>query len=390
MHSPHVTVIIPTYNHAAYLPDAVESALAQTHPDVEVIVVDDGSTDESAGVIAAYRDRVTAIFQGNGGMASTHNTGFAASSGELVIFLDADDALLPTAAARAAEVCAGGVSHIQWPVLTMDATGSVRDEPARPRPPLREGDLRAHVVRNGPLSYETASMSGNAWSRGFLERVLPIPEDTFRRHSDTYFATLAPLHGLIRALNEPQTLYRVHGANDWACDSTVTKMRRLVAAYDELATVLARALEREGVAVDPAGWRARNPYYSWLADSLATVADVERAVPRGATFVLVDGGEWIGGRDDDFAPDRHVVPFLERDGRYWGAPPDDAAAISELVRLRDEGAGFLVVAWPAFWWLDHYGGFTRYLDTTYRKLAQHSRITAFELSKRASGSAGGE
>ena len=65
-----------------------------------MIVVDDGSTDDSRRVIESYGDRVTAIFQENGGQAAAFNTGFAASSGEIVIFLDADDLLAPDAVRR--------------------------------------------------------------------------------------------------------------------------------------------------------------------------------------------------------------------------------------------------------------------------------------------------
>jgi glycosyltransferase involved in cell wall biosynthesis len=93
---PLVSVIIPCYNQARYLPDAITSALAQTHQPIEVVVVDDGSPDDVVDVVASYRD-VRCVRQENQGRAQARNAGFHASYGEYVIFLDADDRLCPDA-----------------------------------------------------------------------------------------------------------------------------------------------------------------------------------------------------------------------------------------------------------------------------------------------------
>jgi glycosyltransferase involved in cell wall biosynthesis len=94
---PLVTVIIPCYNHSRYLGDAIESALRQSYKRLEVIVVDDGSTDDSAQVAQKY-STVKLIKQANGGLSSARNAGLRASAGDYLIFLDADDRLLPGAA----------------------------------------------------------------------------------------------------------------------------------------------------------------------------------------------------------------------------------------------------------------------------------------------------
>lgn len=86
-----VSVIIPTYNHAAYLREAVDSARRQTAPPFEIIVVDDGSTDETPRILAAYGDRIRTIRQENQGVAAARNAGLAAARGDYVAFLDSDD-----------------------------------------------------------------------------------------------------------------------------------------------------------------------------------------------------------------------------------------------------------------------------------------------------------
>src|SRR5271154_6940087 len=95
---PLVSIVITNYNYGRYLRAAIDSALAQTYPRVEVIVVDDGSSDSSPQTIASYGTRIVPIIKTNGGHGSALNAGFVASRGTLVMFLDADDELLPEAA----------------------------------------------------------------------------------------------------------------------------------------------------------------------------------------------------------------------------------------------------------------------------------------------------
>ena len=86
-----VSVVIPNYNCSAFLPAALESVFAQTYPNVEVLVVDDGSTDDSQQVLERYADRARVLRQPNGGVSAARNHGIRESRGELVAFLDADD-----------------------------------------------------------------------------------------------------------------------------------------------------------------------------------------------------------------------------------------------------------------------------------------------------------
>ena len=89
--SPVVSVVIPTYNNAAHLLGAIDSALNQTFADLEVLVIDDGSTDDTAAVCAAYGDRIRYFRQENAGSATARNRGIAESTGEFIAFLDGDD-----------------------------------------------------------------------------------------------------------------------------------------------------------------------------------------------------------------------------------------------------------------------------------------------------------
>jgi glycosyltransferase involved in cell wall biosynthesis len=111
---PLVSIVIPCFNQGRFLGEAIDSALAQTHPNIEVIVVNDGSTDDTRSVAGA-RVGVRHIEQRNQGAPVARNTGFADSRGEFVIFLDADDRLLPDAVTLAIQSLA---AHPGWSFVT--------------------------------------------------------------------------------------------------------------------------------------------------------------------------------------------------------------------------------------------------------------------------------
>lgn len=100
MTDPSVSIVIPVFDRQAFIGAAIDSALGQDLPEVEVIVVDDGSTDTTPAIIAGYRDRVTFIRTQNRGVSAARNTGLSQANGKYVYFLDSDDTLQPEAISR--------------------------------------------------------------------------------------------------------------------------------------------------------------------------------------------------------------------------------------------------------------------------------------------------
>ncbi len=215
--SPVVSIIINNYNYARYLPDAIKSALQQTYCGTEVIVVDDGSRDESRQVIQSFGDAVKPVFKENEGQASSLNAGLRASSGDIVLFLDADDALLPSAAESIVKAFLADpeLAKIQYRMEVIDAAGE-RSGVLKPDPRLRmlKGDIRRQIL-SFPFDIPWLPTSGNAFSMKALRAIMPIPESYGPVGADWYLTQLAPLYGTVEFIDQVLAYYRVHGANTY-------------------------------------------------------------------------------------------------------------------------------------------------------------------------------
>lgn len=215
---PLVSIIVTNYNYECFLSDAIESALHQRYPSVEVIVVDDGSTDRSHTVMDSYGRQILSLFKENGGQASAMNVGFRQSHGDIVIFLDADDMLLPNTAQHVVEAFRAqpNVTKVMYRMEVIDAVGHLTGE-IKPDPhlPLRSGDLRPYIL-NFPFDMTWMATSGNAFRSKALQQILPIPEQDFPIMADFYLSHLVPLLGSVTFLPEIGAYYRLHSSNNFA------------------------------------------------------------------------------------------------------------------------------------------------------------------------------
>jgi glycosyltransferase involved in cell wall biosynthesis len=369
---PSVSVLINNYNYAEFMGACIDSVLSQTVPATEVIVVDDGSTDDSRRVIASYGTSVTPLLKSNEGQSSAFNAGYAASTGDVVIFLDADDLLLPTCIETVAPLFSDPVlSKVHWPMIVIDAKGRDTGK-RRPHQTLPVGDLREKVIAKGPGSYLSPPTSGNAWSRPkFLSMVMPIPEIGDGHGADAFLIHLAPLYGTIGTVETPQSCYRTH-EKSFTGQLLAGQIRRNRLRFDRLSDTLAEHLGRLGIAADREKWKQN----SWHYRSAETLNDLERVVPAGTEFALVNDSELGFG---EIVDGRRAVPLPHRDGVTWGAPASDEAALEELRRLQQSGVSILAIGWPSFWWFDHYPCFIRHLRRNADCLLENERLVVFQL-----------
>jgi hypothetical protein len=128
-----------------------------------------------------------------------------------------------------------------------------------------------------------------------------------------------------------------------------------------------------------AGTVLNSPANRWLQRAEQLIVEIDAYLPKSEAFVLVENAELGEG----FASSRDWVPFLERNGCYWGAPTHDEMAIEEFDRIRRSGTRYIVFAWPAFWWFDHYKEFYAYLQANAREVVRTEVAVIFALYGRS-------
>lgn len=212
--TPFVSILVNNYNYGRFLGEAIRSAASQGYLNREIIVVDDGSTDSSLQVAQAFGSQVRLIAKENGGQASAFNTGFAASRGQIICLLDADDVFLPSKVERIVEVFRQNPDS-DW---CFENLKLFRDSQSERSPRDRcfaagKVDAREEMLQGiFPRNIDSAS-SGLSFRRELLARILPMPHAKSILLCDDYIKTacyaLAP--GI--ALDEELSLQRLHGTN---------------------------------------------------------------------------------------------------------------------------------------------------------------------------------
>jgi glycosyltransferase involved in cell wall biosynthesis len=204
-----ISVVITCYNYGGYVGAAIESVLAQTRPADQIVVIDDGSTDDSGAVIAAFGPRITAIFKSNEGYKAAINQGFAVSRGDVVLFLDADDLLYPDALAEVQQAWRGDLAKVQFDLDVIDGTGRrLGRRFANFRRPIPATETALTFRRTG--TYRWPVTSGNAHARAFLAQVMPLIPPVGH---DGVLNTIAPLYGRVATVGRALGQYRLHGRN---------------------------------------------------------------------------------------------------------------------------------------------------------------------------------
>lgn len=216
---PRVTALLCNYNYGRYLHDAISSALSQTWPDVEVIVVDDGSTDNSRVVIESFGQKIRHIYKENGGQASAFNAGIAASTGEIICFLDSDDVWLPGKVSEVVDKFRSGdwalVCH-QLQAIYADGT-PIPEEDLRYRPDahLEEGTTASELFFRG-YPWIFSPTSGMSLRSSIARSLLPIPERTWRICADNPIAYGSVCFGNLGVIRKQLGQYRHHSTNGFA------------------------------------------------------------------------------------------------------------------------------------------------------------------------------
>ena len=154
------------------------------------------------------------------------------------------------------------------------------------------------------------------------------------------------------------------------------KQQKLFVAARELSPQLAECAREINERIQPAVRSEAPPADEWSERLSRAIAELRDTIAPESPFILVDDAQWGGVTELNHS---RVLPFLEKDGLYWGPPADDTAAWRELERLRLAGAGYIAFAWQSFWWLQHYGQFHRQIRAQFQCVLENQRLVVFKL-----------
>ena len=217
MSNPVITAIIDTYNYGRFIEEAIESVLSQDFPAdrMEIFVVDDGSTDDTAERVKKYGSKLHYFYKPNGGQASAFNWGLARALGEFVFFLDADDYWLP----GKLELVMNAFRDPSVGMVCHNYLISRYDSPTSS--PCKLDLVSGFVPEDfaSLLRYRVFPTSCLAFRREALNRLLPVPE-TIGLQADAYFALLIIFVARVAAVAENLAVYRIHGENRYSAGAT--------------------------------------------------------------------------------------------------------------------------------------------------------------------------
>lgn len=211
---PLVSVIINNYNYGHFLCEAIDSVLNQTYPYIEIVVVDDGSTDNSREIISSYQEKIISVLKENGGQASAFNAGFAASRGDIIFMLDSDDIFVPEKVAEVVNIfehyqdigwCFNRLRFVDAKTNTFIKLSSESGS--------RLCDLRTDI-KNGKMSFNAPATSGLCFKRSLLQMILPMPEIIIIT-SDNYLKVAAVALSKGYFLDKQLSFLRLHNNNNY-------------------------------------------------------------------------------------------------------------------------------------------------------------------------------
>jgi glycosyltransferase involved in cell wall biosynthesis len=362
-----VSVVVNNYNYAKYVNAAIRSVLTQDYQHKQLIVVDDGSTDMSWSIIEKYRDSVEIHRQHNGGQGSACNTGYAKAEGDWVIFLDADDVLLPGALAEVAKHEPDVASNLTWRMRAIDSEGTESDRLIPPTFKLL-GSV-ALLAEHGPYSFTYAPTSGNAWPRRFLNKVMPCPQDYFPDTVDGYLAHCAPFYGETFVIPQNLSAYRLHGENMYGTKSEFQKRDLIRKRYQYLCQIVESNLRLNDIKFDKRNWS-----YSYWTDLDAFEKWIKSFVPPKKPFVLVDDDRLRVGSELFGRPRYELI-----DSDY--SVNERAIKDNDLIVALDEfgrsGVHYVVFIKYSFYWLDEYPSFRRHLENKACRIHENDYIRAY-------------
>ena len=398
-----VIIAIPTYNRSNLLKINLKSVLAQDYPDFQVLVLDNASTDDTESVVRSFADRRVTYLRNETNIGPFRNfyRAIELNHSTYLVLLHDDDAMLPgfiresVLALETYPDAAFSVTGVQG----IDEYDNPVPLPNNPPPVgLISGLEYLHEIVAG--RYSVIHNSSVMIQSSALKAIGGLDVPHSKHSADLNLQLRMAAQYDIVFIPKQLSQVRIHAGQDSHVQYYTPGGTGPLATLAERTDAIAHLLQSPRAAdAMHRRWlterllhisRRRSEMTSQLLPSLnltweerlqIAIQDIATSIPAGESLILVDENQWDSKALSEF----RLLPFLECDGQYWGSPPDDSTAIRELDRMRQEGASFMVFAWPTFWWLDYYYGLRNYLRSTFHCVLDNSRLVVFDLRHNSEG-----
>ncbi|WP_375474537.1 glycosyltransferase family 2 protein [uncultured Nostoc sp.] len=396
-----VTIAIPTYNRSELLKASLESVLAQDYQDYQVLVLDNASDDDTEAIVRSFTDSRIIYVRNevNIGIFGNWQRSVELNTSPYLSILSDDDVLLPNFIHESvlaldnhphAGLSAGLPEFININGATLHVTG-IELSDHLPEGLISGLDFIHQIVDGRKWILRTSAVMFRAYA---LRAVggFDITHSKYLLDLNLYLRMAAQFDFFFIAKELAQVRFHVEQDSQVSFHSpgglgslAVVAERTDAIAYLLKSPRAEDASYRQWLAERLLHINMRRSQFtselipklnlSWSERLQIAMQEIASVIPAGKRLILVDENQW----SCEMLPEFDALPFLEHDSQYWGAPLDDEIAIQELERMRQAGASFMVIAWPAFWWLDYYSGLRNYLSSNFRRVLDNSRLVVFAL-----------
>lgn len=325
-----VSVLINNYNYEKFIGEAIESVLNQTYQDFELIIVDDGSNDNSRNIILDYLnkhpDKITVVFKPNGGQASAFNVGYKLAKGDIIAFLDSDDYWYKDKLETIVKY------HKEYDFIGHDKvyTDNKDDNQNLKIFDKKYEQKRSYFFKKyGHVYVYNITTSVMSFNKSLLDKILPMPENNYRISADLYLMLFGLYYTNIKYIYDKLAYYRIHGNNAWYTDLN-NKENNTNMIFLTLQKLNNTLLERQELPI---------PYINKYLLKSFCETECNFRLEKDKKYVIYGTGEYA-----EFIKkylkfcDGNLVYYCDSNSNKWGKNIDGTYIISpnDLISKRDE------------------------------------------------------
>jgi glycosyltransferase involved in cell wall biosynthesis len=395
MNKEKITIAIPTFNRSDLLIISLQSAIDQDWENFNIVVLDNASSDDTRDVVESFEDHRIKYVRNerNIGLFRNWNRAIEINKSPYLCILQDDDVLHPEFLSE----CCNALNRYPSAGFAFTSVSGI--------------DFNGNEL---PIQNFSGAKGGKIDGRDYLHRIV-AGEDVVIHSSSVLMRSKTLLDvGSFDIAHSKHSIdfnlyFRFAAKYDLVfVPKTLALIRRHAGADHVISTKGCGPLSMASERTDAVAYLLRTDrantteYRLWLAERLLCISmlrsqyasyliphlnlnwhekldlakhEIESSIPRGARLILIDQN----AMEPKNFKNHIVLPFAGPNGRFWGPPLDDETALRKIEAILKNKPDFLVFAWTAFWWFDHYKGLREYLLANFKCIVDNSRLRVFEL-----------